>query len=294
MQIRVGACQYPIDRLPDAGAWRAKLSALVAEGAAEGASLLVFPEYASLDLTALLPDRVRADLGATLAAMQDWLPEYQALHRELAMRHGVYLLAGSFPVREGTEFRNRALLFGPDGGVGWQDKRIMTRFEKEHWGVSPGAGLTLFETALGRLGILICYDAEFPLLARPLIAAGADLLLVPSCTDGWAGYHRVRIACQARALEGQCYVVQSPTIGEASWSPAVDVNIGTAGFFCPPDRGLPDEGVIAIGREGMPGWTVATLDLELIRSVRTGGQVLNRRDWEEQHRVDPAVARLAL
>ena len=170
----------------------------------------------------------------------------------------------------------------------------MTRFEHENWGISAGRGLTLFETAIGRLGILICYDAEFPLLARALVAAGADLLLVPSCTDGWAGYHRVRIACQARALEGQCYVAQSPTVGEALWSPALDVNVGRAGVFCPPDRGLPEDGVIALGRDGAIGWTVAELDLDLIGSVRTDGQVLNRRDWTEPSRGGDAVCRVSL
>ncbi len=212
----------------------------------------------------------------------------------MARRHQVYLLAGSFPVREGDGYRNRA---GPvrsrrtrrlAGQAGDDPLRARTL------GDLCRRGLTLFETAIGRLGILICYDAEFPLLARALVAAGADLLLVPSCTDGWAGYHRVRIACQARALEGQCYVVQSPTVGEAPWSPAVDVNVGRAGVFCPPDRGLPEDGVIALGRDGAIGWTVAELDLDLIGSVRTDGQVLNRRDWTEPSRGGDAVCRVSL
>ncbi|TCT22145.1 carbon-nitrogen hydrolase family protein [Thiobaca trueperi] len=288
MRIKIAACQYPIDSLPDLTAWRNKVSALVAEAATAGASLLVFPEYASLELASLLPEAVRSDLRATLAGMQPFLPEYLALHRELAERHQVYLLAGSFPVANDGVYRNRVWLFGSDGRCGWQDKLIMTRFEREQWGIAGGEGLTLFETAIGRLGILICYDAEFPLLARALVAAGADLLLVPSCTDGWPGYHRVRIACQARALEGQCYVVQSPTVGEASWSPAVDVNRGLAGVFSPPDHGLPDDGVIALGRAGETGWALTELDLDRLRAVQTGGQVLNRRDWGEQR---PVVVR---
>ena len=89
----------------------------------------------------------------------------------------------------------------------------------------------------------------------------------------------IRLACQARALEGQCYVVQSPTVGEAPWSPAVDVNRGLAGVFSPPDHGLPDDGVIALGRAGETGWTLAGLDLNRLHAVQQDGQVLNRCDW---------------
>ena len=113
----------------------------------------------------------------------------------------------------------------------------MTRFEREEWGISAGQHVKVFETLLGRLAVLICYDAEFPLLARSGVEAGAQVILAPSCTDSLQGYWRVRIGAQARALEGQCYVVQSPTVGEAAWSPAVDVNYGAAGIYGPPDLG---------------------------------------------------------
>jgi predicted amidohydrolase len=90
----------------------------------------------------------------------------------------------------------------------------------------------VFDTALGRLGILICYDNEFPMLARTLAERGADLIPSPSCTDTEAGYHRVRIGAQARALENQVAVLQSPTVGLAPWSPALDENVGKAGCSC--------------------------------------------------------------
>jgi predicted amidohydrolase len=114
------------------------------------------------------------------------------------------------------------------------------------------------------------------------VEAGAALILVPSCTDTLAGYCRVRVGCQARALENQCYVVQAPTVGEASWSEAVDVNVGAAGVFAPPDRGMPDDGVLARGELNQPGWVYADLDLAAIKQVRSHGQVLNYRDWERQ------------
>jgi predicted amidohydrolase len=117
-------------------------------------------------------------------------------------------------------------------------------------------------------------------VVRRLVAAGADLIAVPSCTDTAAGYQRVRIACQARALENQCFVVQAPTVGVAPWSIAVDDNVGAAGVFAPPDRGLPDDGVVALGTYNAPGWVVADLDLGAIARVRADGQVLGHRDWD--------------
>jgi predicted amidohydrolase len=156
----------------------------------------------------------------------------------------------------------------------------MTRFERERWGIAAGRGQTVVELDGFRLGVAICYDAEFPLVVRRLAAAGAGVIAVPSCTDTAAGYHRVRVACQARALENQCYVVQAPTVGAAPWSIAVDDNVGSAGVFAPPDRGLPDDGVVALGVYNQPGWLVAELDLDAIARVRADGQVLGHRDWE--------------
>lgn len=280
--VRFAAAQYDIGFFASWEEYAAKLSARVEEAAAR-AELLVFPEYGAMEIASLLPAEVRSDLSAQIAGMQDHLPRFLALHRDLASRHRVYLLAASFPVRaEDGRYHNRAHLFSPDGRMGYQDKLRMTRFERESWQIAGGRGLRVFETSLGRIGVAICYDAEFPLPVRQLVEAGAELILVPSCTDGLAGYHRVRIACQARALENQCCVIQSPTVGEAPWSEAVDVNVGAAGIFVPPDRGLPDDGVLAVGTLNRAQWVYAELDLDRLAAVRRDGQVLNHRDWPAQ------------
>ena len=158
----------------------------------------------------------------------------------------------------------------------------MTRFEREVWGIAAGSGLKVFDTALGRLAVSICYDSEFPLLARACVEAGAEVLLVPSCTDTLHGYWRVRLGAQARALEGQCYVVHSPTVGEAAWSPAVDVNRGAAGIYGPPDRGMPEDGILAVGAEGAAQWVYAEMDTALVADLRADGAVFNARHWAEQ------------
>jgi predicted amidohydrolase len=293
--VRIAAWQYPIERLASWDAWRQKLAAGIAEAAGRGAELCVVPEYASMELTSLLLPEAQADLAAQLVALQPLLPGYVAAYAELARRHRVVIVAGSFPeARPGGVYKNRLRVHGPGGGAVEVEKLQMTRFERERWGVAAGAGQTVIDLGAARVGVAICYDAEFPLVVRRLAAAGAQVIAVPSCTDALAGYHRVRVACAARALESQCYVVQAPTVGAAPWSIAVDENVGAAGVFAPPDRGLPDDGVVALGALGAPGWLVADLDLGAIERVRREGQVLGHRDWDRPEHLAGEVARATL
>ena len=202
------------------------------------------------------PDaRRRAIFPRSIAAVSTHLPQADTAHARLARHHGVSILAGSAPERRADgSVRNVARLFTPDGACGRQEKIMMTRFEREHWGVSGGAELFVYDIGTARIGIAICYDVEFPLIARALAEAGAEVILAPSCTDTVHGYWRVRVGAQARALENQCVVVQAPLVGTVDWSPAVDVNRGAAGVFGPPDLGFPEDGVMAQGEMDKPCW----------------------------------------
>ena len=205
-----------------------------------------------------------------------------ALHADLARRHDCLILGASRPYFAGPRPVNRATLYGPDGILGHQDKQIMTRFEREQWDVVAGSGLVPFDTDLGRIGVIICYDSEFPLLARHLVDQGAEILLAPSCTDSLAGFTRVRIGAMARALENQCVVAQSPTVGLCDFCPAVDENVGSGAIYGPPDLGFPPTGILAETPLNTPGWALADVSLEAVRLVRRDGRVLNHRHWSEQ------------
>ena len=282
--MKIAAAAYPLSFLPDFVAYEAKLSAWVAEAVGQGADLLVFPEYGAMELASLGGAEVAADLERALVEVARWRDAVDALHLRLAAAHGVHILGASGPVWPGPGMRpvNRATLYGPGGIVGHQDKQIMTRFERETWFVAPGAGLPVFDTPLGRIGVLICYDSEFPLLARRLVEAGAEVILVPSCTDTLAGFTRVRVGAMARALEGQCITVHSPTVGLADWCPAVDENVGAAAIYGPPDRGFPPTGILTETALNAPGWAVAEVDLAAVAEVRRDGGVLNHLHWDEQ------------
>lgn len=281
--MKIATAAYSLDLLPTFTAYAEKQIAWVREAAQNGADLLVFPEYGRMELAGLSGAETAGDLEASLHAANAYTEEADALMASLAEGYGVHILTASGPVFDEGRDRpvNRAWLIGPDGFLGQHDKQIMTRFEREVWNVVPGDPLEVTETALGRIGTLICYDAEFPLLGRALVEQGAEIILCPSCTEGLAGFSRVRIGAMARALEGQCVAVHSPTVGDAAWSPATNENVGIASVYGPPDLGFPPTGIIAEGALNAPGWTYADIDLAAITRVRAEGAVFNRAHWPE-------------
>lgn len=280
--LTIASAQYPIGQPSSLDEWEAKIADWVAKGAATGAQLLVFPEYAAIEQAACFGPAVYSDLQKTLTVVAELAASRVQLHLELARRHGVHILAGSGPVlKSDGRFVNAAQLVTPSGLAGEQEKIIMTPFERD-WGISGGAPLRVFETAIGKIGILICYDSEFPLLARALAEAGAEIVLVPSCTERVSGFHRVRTGSMARALENTIVTVQSPTVGDALWSPAVDRNEGSAGIFVPSEHAVSDTGVLAEGRLSVAQWVSATVDLERLKFVRETGEMRNYADWSSQ------------
>ncbi|WP_244636091.1 carbon-nitrogen hydrolase family protein [Chthonobacter albigriseus] len=289
-QFRIATAQYPIDALDDLDAYEAKIADWVDRAAGQGAKLLVFPEYGSMELTHLSGAGAR-DLRRSIEALDRLIPEIDSLHQSLARRHDVHILAASAPVQGGDGvFRNVARLFAPCGAVGRQEKIVPTPFERDPWGILGGGPITVFRTRIGMIGICICYDAEFPLIARAQAEAGAEIILVPSCTETVRGYWRVRNGAVARALENQCYAVHSPTIGRAPWSAAVEENHGAAGVYGPPDLGFPENGIVALGVMDEPGWVTAEIDLDLVAAVRTQGAVRNFQHWPEQGVVTAPMA----
>lgn len=290
--MKIATAAYPLDILTSWAQYEDKLAHWVAEAAVQGADLLVFPEYAAMELATLDGPEVAGDLERSLFSVSEKLPEADRLHLKLAAEHNVHIVAGSGPAATDSRPVNRARLITPSGRVGVQDKQIMTRFEREEWGVSGGNALQVFETAIGKIGILICYDSEFPLLGRAL--ADCDVICVPSVTETLAGYWRVRIGSMARALENQCITAMSSVVGAADWSDALGQSFGAGGIFCPPDRGFPPTGVLGLREVNAPGWTIAEADLAQVAEVRADGIVLNRRDWQDQLGRDGKAINVAL
>lgn len=280
MNVKIATAQYDISFLENWKSYEQKIERWVVDAISQDAKILLFPEYFSMELASLFGQPIYSSLSKQLAAMQSLHADFIELFTSLAKQYQCIIQAGTFPVLiESESYRNRAYLFMPDGQFDYQDKLMMTRFEKEQWLIEGGQDIKYFNTEFGKIAINICYDSEFPLIARQQVESGCVLILVPSCTDTVAGYHRVKIGCQARALENQCYVVQASLVGDASWSEAVDVNVGAAAIYTPVDRGFPDNGILSVGIFNAVQWVRGTISPQACETVRVNGQVFNYRDW---------------
>jgi predicted amidohydrolase len=277
--LLLATAQYPITFHAHADDWAAHTAAWVREAAARDARLLLFPEYASMELASLMPEDARRDLHAQIRQITLLQPHFMAVFGQLAQQYGLMIAAPSIPVQVADKTFNRCYVFGPEGLAGYQDKWFMTRFEKEEWFIDAGKPeLSVFQSEWGAFGVQTCYDVEFPVGSALLCRAGAHLILAPSCTETIRGATRVHVGARARALENQCYVAVSQVVGEALWSPAVDINYGYTAVYSTPDTGLPEEGVLALAPPQQPGWLYQLLDWAALETVRETGAVLNAKD----------------
>ncbi len=284
-KFKIAAAQYPLDELGSQAEYEAKITRWVEEAAGAGAELLVFPEYGAMELASLAGAAVAADPQGAIDAVSERLPMQADLHTRLAMKLGVTIVGASGPLRhEHGGATNVARIFSGSGKQGEYHKLMMTPWERNPWNISAGRpdGLTVFETDGAKIGLVICYDIEFPLISRALAEAGAEIIVAPSNTETEHGYWRVRTGCMARALENQVYTVHSPTVGAASWCPPVEMNVGVAGVFAASDHGFPAGGVLATGEMNRPQWVYAEVDMELLAQVRNTGGVQTYNHWPEQ------------
>jgi predicted amidohydrolase len=291
-RIRVAALQYFIRPIESFDDFAAQVTGLVETAVDYGCQLVVFPEYYSLQLLTLgdikrpLPVQLRS-----LAAQHEAVVE---LVSGLAQQHRLYIVAGTVPEMDDAGIlRNVCPVLGPDGSRGSQAKLHMTRFETE-WGVSAGNKLTVFDTALGLMAVAICYDVEFPEVARAAARLGAHILVVPSCTDDRQGFLRVRYCAQARAIENQMYVIHSATVGSLPMIPAVSLNYGQAAIFTPSDFAFARDGILAEGMPNQEMMVIAEMNVETISDGRQSGTVVplldSHRTQELVH--SPLVVRL--
>ena len=272
-RIRVAALQYFIRPVETFEQFSSQVVALVETAADYECHLLVFPEYFTVQLLTL--GDVRRPIRQQIEALAQQQPRYLELMGQLARKHNLLIAGGTIPVLEdGGNIFNDAFLFSPSGKVGVQGKLHMTRFEKEDWAVSPRNKLKVFETSLGRLAIAVCYDVEFPEIARAAAMMGANILLVPSCTDDRQGFLRVRYCAQARAIENQMYVIVAHTVGSLPMVPAVSLNYGQAAILTPSDFPFSRDGILAEGNYNQEAMVIGELNLMTITDSRQTGTVL--------------------
>lgn len=277
-RIRIASLQYYIRPVRTFDQFRDQVEALVETAVDNRCHLIVFPEYFTVQLLTL--GSVKRPIHEQVRDLAKQSSRFVDLMSGLARKGGLYIVAGTIPtVDAGSEaVYNQGFLFSPTGEHGVQKKLHLTRFESEEWLISPGARLRIFDTKLGRLAITICYDIEFPELARAAARQGAILLIVPSCTDDRQSFLRVRYCAQARTIENQVYVIQSSTVGSLPMVPAVSLNYGQASILTPSDFAFSRDGILAEGTPNQESMIIGELNLKTILESRQHGTVLPLRD----------------
>lgn len=274
--VRVGAVQWqmrPVSSLQDL---MRQLEFFVDTVAGYKSDFVLLPEFFGAPLMA------HTKQGSDPAQAVRLLAEYGSQIRDelqrLAVSYNVNIIAGSMPEYRDQGLRNASYLLRRDGTMDVQYKLHVTPDEKSYWGMRGGDALTAFDTDAGRIGILVCYDVEFPELPRLLAEQGVSILFVPYWTDTRNGYLRVRHCAQARAIENECYVVITGSVGNLPNVENMDIQYSQAAIFTPSDFSFPHDGIAAEATPNTETVLVADLDLSLLKELHMHGSVRNLAD----------------
>ncbi|MEO8200008.1 MAG: carbon-nitrogen hydrolase family protein [Gemmatimonadota bacterium] len=273
-RLRVATLQYLIRPISSFDQFRDQVEGLVDTAAGYDCQLLVFPEYFTVQLLTL--GDVKRPIHVQIRDLSKQQDRFVSLMSDLARNRGLYIVAGTLPVVDPKTdtLRNHSFICSPRGEVGVQGKLKMTRFEREEWQVTESRTLRVFETDFGRLAVAICYDVEFPEIARAAARHGANILVVPSCTDDRQGFLRVRYCAHARTIENQMYAIHSCTVGSLPMVPAVALNYGQASILTPSDFPFARDGILAEGHPNQEAVVIGELNLRTVAESRESGTVI--------------------
>jgi predicted amidohydrolase len=274
-RVRIAAVQYLLRPIASFADFASQVEFFVRSAKDYKAHFLLFPEFFTMQLLSYINEPAPAMAVRRLARLA---PDYEALFMRLAQETGIYIIGGTHPVIQRGKVFNAAHLFTPNGQVFRQKKVHLTPTESGPYQLSRGHGLYLYHTDFGNIAILICYDVEFPEVARVMAEAGAEILFVPSCTDGREGFCRVRYCSQARAIENQIYVAVTGTVGNLPLVPYMAANYGQAAILTPSDYFFARDGIAAEGTINQEQMIFADVDLDLLDEQRVNGSVIPLQD----------------
>ncbi|WP_148861039.1 bifunctional GNAT family N-acetyltransferase/carbon-nitrogen hydrolase family protein [Marinobacter fonticola] len=275
--IRVGTVQYQQRRVHSFEEFAGIVTYFVDVVSTYKGDFVVFPELFTLQLLSI--ENRDGSPAEAIEAVTEYADAYKDLMRDLALRHNINIIGGSTPVKDSEgAIRNTAFVFLRDGQVHAQDKIHPTPNEAYWWNISGGSRLSAIDTDCGPIGVLICYDAEFPELTRHLVDQGIHMLFVPFCTDERQSYLRVRYCCQARAVENQLYVVMSGNVGNLPNVPNMELQYGQSCILTPCDFPFARDGIAADTTPNVETVAFADLRPQILTTARNSGTVKNLQD----------------
>jgi len=273
--IRLGLVQWQMRHFSNLEALLEQIEFFVDVVSDYQSDFLLFPELFNAPLMAaynhLGPAEAMRELAAYTMILRDKFVQY-------AVSYNINIITGSMPYMEDGSLLNVGFLCRRDGSHEMYRKIHITPSEESSWGMIGGDSIKAFDTDCGKIGILICYDVEFPELSRILADQGMRILFVPFLTDTQNGYTRVRSCAQARAIENECYVAIAGCVGNLPKVHNMDIQFAQSAVFTPSDFSFPTTGIKAEATPNTETTLIADVDVDLLRELHSFGSVKNLLD----------------
>jgi len=275
--VRISTVQWMQRRVTSFEEFMTQVKFFIETSSDYKADFVTFPELFALQLLSLLTEEMTPE--QSILEMAKYTDRIVDEMHKMAVRYNINIIGGSHPkIDDDGVLKNIAYVMLRDGTIHQQEKIHVTPNERIWWKMKGGNAVRAIETDCGMIGVLICYDSEFPELARHLVDQGAVILFVPFSTDERQGYMRVRYCSQARAIENQCYVVLSGNVGNLPGVPNVDIHYGQSCILSPCDFYFPRDGIAAECSPNTEMVSFADLRYANINTARNSGTVQNLKD----------------
>ncbi|MDD3178921.1 MAG: bifunctional GNAT family N-acetyltransferase/carbon-nitrogen hydrolase family protein [Opitutaceae bacterium] len=274
-RARIACVQYKMRKVTSFSDFARQVAYFTDVAADYRADFVMFPELFTMQLLSAT-DALSPQEG--MQRLSDFTPKLVKLLQGLAAKYGFTIIGGSHPVKAGRNLRNICHVCLPNGQIFEQAKLHITPNERKWWGISGGTGLQVVDTPKARIGVLICYDIEFPETARFLADAGAEIIFVPFCTDNRPSFLRVRHCAAARAIENQIYVALAGNVGNLPDVENMDVQYGQSVVLTPSDFAFARDGVVGEADANEETVLICDVDLDDLHAARNDGTVTPRLD----------------
>ena len=275
--VRVGTVQYKQRRVDSFEQFVSFIEYFVDVVADYSGDFVVFPEMFTLQLLSIEDQELSP--AESIEALTKYTPRIKEALRDMALRYNINIIGGSHPTRvDSGRVENHSYVFLRDGSIYEQPKIHPTPNEAYWWNMEGGETLNAIDTDCGTIGVLICYDSEFPELTRHLADQGVQILFVPFCTDERQSYLRVRYCCQARAVENQFYVVMSGNVGNLPNVHNMDIQYAQSCILTPCDFPFARDGIAADTTPNVETVAFADLHMGSLQMARNSGTVQNLKD----------------
>ncbi len=273
--VRVGAIQWQMRQVSSVEEVLLQVEYFIDTFSSYKSDFALFPEFFN---AALMGSSEQKDQRQVIRHLAGFTEQFREAISKMTVKYNINVITGSMPLIDGGELYNVSYLCRRDGTFEAQRKIHITPHERKDWIMKGGDELKVFETDAGRIGILICYDIEFPELSRILAEKKVDIIFVPFWTDTKNGYLRVRHCAQARAIENECYTVICGSCGNLPQVKSLDVQYAQSAVLSPSDFSFPHDAVLAEATPNTEMTLFADLDLDKLKILRKEGSVNNLID----------------